>query len=59
VVPFNKYAMFLGIKNQKIYVYHDIISSRETLFAKLANIREGVNAVNTICTRHKQKPKIC
>jgi hypothetical protein len=33
---------------------HDIISSSETLLAKLANISEGVNTMNTICkTKHK------
>ena len=40
-----------------IYAYHDIMSSRETLLAKLVNISAGVNAMNTTCKMGKQEKK--
>lgn len=45
----------MRVENKLFHVYHDIISSSETLLAKLANISEGVNIKNTICKTGKQK----
>jgi len=41
----------------KSHMYHDIISSSETLFAKLANTSEGVNTMNTTYKTRKPKTK--
>ena len=47
------------LKNGKlILAYHDIISSSETLLAKLANTSEGVNTRKTTCIRGKPKKKL-
>lgn len=46
----NTCMMHANMEND-ISSYHDIMSSRVTVFARLAKISDGVNAINTICKK--------
>jgi len=51
-----QHAEFIKAK-KLVVVYHNIISSRDTFLAKLANISEGVNAMKTSCSKGTQNQR--
>lgn len=55
------HTKYLRVETKSLGSYHDIISSSETLLAKLENISAGVNIRKTICKtgkgKHKKKKK--
>lgn len=44
---------FEVLTSEKEEIYHEIMSSRVTVFARFANMSEGVKIINTICNISK------